>query len=405
MNRSRRMRVVLWGVVGVVALRMSDLAGAQAGKAPPPAAPQAVAELAPAAIPDDENAAAFLEQTAPLVTAWGKDHTRFSNSPLGRAYEERLSRGEAPTAEEAAALRDLVAKHGELDALLLRAAACEKYASKGDFTLGTAAYLGELLPRVQRLRSIGRNYTCRMRALRLDGRHDEALRRGIEWLKLLRLHEKEPTLVAYLVTLAVRNVALHELYDAMAAGPTPFDTHAALETELALTDDPQAYGRMLRTERPFAVADAGGESGAGKLMDAVIAASEEPWLEFRKSLQEGGQLSSPTQFGAMADQLIPALAASVDMHGRTLATMRSLRAFNALRMFAKLEGREAAGLAELELPAESLADPFGAGPLQARLTDDGWLIYSVLNNGVDDGGDFRERRDYGVAPARHRSRE
>jgi hypothetical protein len=393
---------------------------AQEGVAEPPTDPQSIAELAPAAIPAEDNAAALLEQAAPLVHGWEADHVQFLNSPLGVAYEEREDRGEPPTADQAAAIRELMARHAELDDLLARAADCEAFASRGDFSVKASDFIAALLPRIQLFRSVGRYYAMRMRALSSEGRHDEAARHGIELLKLTRLHEREPTMVAYLVTLAVRNYAVDQLYDALAAGPVAFDIHTQLDTELDQIDDPQAFGRMLRWERavtlssqaeqngPLGLAAAlnvGVGTGAGKYMDAVIAASGRPWREFQRAVQDGAELGKPTKFGMLADLLTPAVGASASAHGRTVAMVRSLRAFNALRMFAKLEGREATGLAELELPVEALADPYGAGPLQAKLTEDGWLIYSVLNNGVNDGGDFRDLRDYGVAPARHRARE
>jgi hypothetical protein len=131
----------------------------------------------------------------------------------------------------------------------------------------------------------------------------------------------------------------------------------------------------------------------------VIAASEAPWDEFRKLARDGGKFDKPTGFGVMADQLAPAVVATAKARGRDLATVRSLRAFNALRLFAKMKKREATGLAELELPAEAMADPFSGEPLKAKLTEKDWVIYSVMSNEVDDGGNFKDQLDYGVAPA------
>lgn len=78
--------------------------------------------------------------------------------------------------------------------------------------------------------------------------------------------------------------------------------------------------------------------------------------------------------------------------------MRSLRAFNALRLFAKLNKREATGLAEVDLPGDAYADPYADGPLIARLTADGWLVYSLMANEKDDGGDFKDLLDFGATP-------
>jgi hypothetical protein len=408
-----RSAIVAIAATGSLGLALPPVYAQQAGGAAVVvgAAPQSLAELAPEPIPDDENAAAQIEALSALLDNWANDHGRFSMTPLGLAYDEREDRGEPPTAEEAAAIQEILDQYAELDAAFSRAAACDKYASRADFSVPSTQFIDEMMPRIQQFRSVGRFYAWRIRMLSYHGDHDEAVRRGIEVLRLTRLHESEPTLVAYLVTLAVRHTTIRELYDALAAGRVSFDMHAALDAELALLDDPQAFHRMLLTERAFAMSaeqagplgianffGAGMGTGASDYLEAVIEASRGPWPAFRKELRDGGKLGEPTGFGVMADNLEPGLIASFNAHGRNLALVRSLRAFNALRLFAETKKREATGLEELDLPPEAVRDPFADGPLRATLTDAGWLIYSVMTNEQDDGGDFREQRDYGVTP-------
>jgi hypothetical protein len=100
----------------------------------------------------------------------------------------------------------------------------------------------------------------------------------------------------------------------------------------------------------------------------------------------------------MADLLQPSIAAALTADRRNLGKIRALRAISALQAFAAEHDREATGLAELALPAAAIADPFSAGPLVARDTDAGWLVYSVGDNGVDDGGSLGDIRDYGFGP-------
>ena len=75
-----------------------------------------------------------------------------------------------------------------------------------------------------------------------------------------------------------------------------------------------------------------------------------------------------------------------------------LRAFNALQAYAENNGREASGLADLDLPPEATIDPFSGQPLIVKHTDKGWRIYSVGEDGVDDGGAFKDNKDYGLGP-------
>jgi hypothetical protein len=382
--------------------------------------PQSISELAPAAIPDDQNAAAQLEALAQQLDNWAGDEGRFSLTPLGIAYDQRKDRGEPPTEEEAAVMRQLVDQYAELAAGLARAATCEQYASRADFTKAPPQFMEAIMPRIQQFRAVGRFYAYQIKVSCWDDQHDEAVRQGIEALRLVRLHLNEPTMVAYLVTAAVEHTVIRELYDALATGRVSFEMHAALEAELALLDDPGRYHRMLLTERAYAKsaeAELGGPgglanllrvgpgNGAGQYLDAVVAASEGPWDVFRKEVRDDGKFGKPTGFGALADNLAPGVAASAAAHGRQIALLRCLRIFNALRLFAETKKREATGLEEIDLPAEAMRDPFGDGPLKARLEEDGWLIYSVMADEKDDGGDFREQKDYGLTPPGERRAE
>ena len=57
-------------------------------------------------------------------------------------------------------------------------------------------------------------------------------------------------------------------------------------------------------------------------------------------------------------------------------------------------GREAESLAELSLPAEATIDPFSGAPLLLNRRDNKWIVYSVGDDGKDDGG--LAPKDYGV---------
>src|SRR5688572_9727258 len=50
--------------------------------------PASIAELAPPAIPDDENAAAILARIGPRVHAFSNAYGQFLNSPIGKKYEQ-----------------------------------------------------------------------------------------------------------------------------------------------------------------------------------------------------------------------------------------------------------------------------------------------------------------------------
>jgi hypothetical protein len=62
-------------------------------------------------------------------------------------------------------------------------------------------------------------------------------------------------------------------------------------------------------------------------------------------------------------------------------------------------------LAELNLPVSATIDPHSGKALKLKHTDEGWIIYSVMQNGVDDHGDFKDLKDSGVAPPKLRLTE
>jgi hypothetical protein len=62
-------------------------------------------------------------------------------------------------------------------------------------------------------------------------------------------------------------------------------------------------------------------------------------------------------------------------------------------------------LEKLNLPAAATGDPYSGNPLLLKSTANGWVVYSVMKNGVDDGGDFKEMKDFGVAPRKLRATE
>jgi hypothetical protein len=111
-----------------------------------------------------------------------------------------------------------------------------------------------------------------------------------------------------------------------------------------------------------------------------------------------------SEIGVLAKLMLPAYQAAYTAEARIVGSIRALRIFNALKQFRAANGREADGLLDLVLPPAATIDPCSGKSLLLRRSEDGWVVYSVMENGVDDGGDFRELKDYGVAPRKWRSK-
>ena len=87
--------------------------------------------------------------------------------------------------------------------------------------------------------------------------------------------------------------------------------------------------------------------------------------------------------------------------GRTHRAMsRCLRVLTALQARPPRKGDTAPKLADLGLPAAITTDPFDDQPLHLRQLPEGWIVYSVGGNLVDDGGKLDGKTDIGAGPAR-----
>lgn len=387
--------------------------------------PASIAELKPAPILASANAAAQIAALTAEVDAFGKDEVAFDRSPLGEAYRKRTEEQGLPTAEESAAMQAILDKHAALGLGVSRAAACNAWASVGDFSLDHRAFIDQLLKRIQDFRGAARYAHWDAQVLASEGKRDEAVRRGIELLKLSRLSEAEPTLVANLVSIAVRRLAIDAIERTLASGPASPEARSELDAELAQDDRPGRFATMLRMERGAAF-DAFDPSPPAQVnpilvrmfgwsverhyidayesMGEVIKLAEGPWPDFRRQVMPWGQGNAKTGHGVLADLLAPAIAAAAEAHDRDVTMVRSLRVLNALQTYAAEHGREASGLADLGLPVEATTDPVSAVPLVAKRVDDAWIVYGVGKDGKDDGGEFKDLKDVGVGPRRATAR-
>jgi hypothetical protein len=389
--------------------------------------PASIGDLAPQPIPDGENAAVFLERLGPRLDAFSKEYARFSDSPVGKAYNER-DPGDAATAEQIAAIRGILEKYREIPTWLAEAAD-EQYASTADFSLDHQKFLDQWLKNhAGRVRTAARFLNWRNEVLLSKGKHEEAARQSVELFRLARLYDAEPLVVNYLVGVAVRGIAANMLYDALAAGPVAPETYAAVEKELSLHDTPQRLLHALKTERAYGlnvVEDAGMVPGGGanrpfyldlvawpvklqylsavKYWDVQIPLIQKTWP--KPNTQVGKFGPEAKDLGTMAELMVPALQAAYDAESRIVAVIRAMRVFNALAEYRIANEKEASGLDELRLPPAATIDPYSGEPLRLKSTGDGWIVYSVMKNGVDDGGDFKEMKDFGVAPRKLRETE
>ena len=424
-----RRLLILGGLLGVVSVALgcwaiysrSSLSGRiEAIRAA--GCPATIPDLAPKPIPAEDDAAAQLAAVAERFDEFAREQGRFYKTPAGLAYEERRVRNEAAALEELAAIRAIVEQYPDLDAAIERAASRQAYASRLDFSLPQPQFLQAMIDRSSDIRTVARFVQWQMELAIAEGRSDMAAEKGIQLLRLAALYDAEPGLNHSLVAMVVRQHAASGIYDALVADEnhsvTP-ELRRQLDLELIRFDPQETLRHAITTERACVIsavqAHIGGMSAivantVGLPMKAIYVESidviepvlelvDQPWHEtFAPSNQN--VLQGTAGLGVFASQMASAFKAQFDAAHRTSAVLRSLRAFNALQRYAEEHGAEAAGLADLQLPAEATVDPFTGKPLIAKSVDGSWSVYSVGKDGVNDGGEFATPKDSGVGPSK-----
>jgi hypothetical protein len=391
--------------------------------------PAIIADLAPDPIPADQNAAAYIENLTPRLDEFDRELARFyDKTPVGQEYGAVRERDEAPSAEQLAAIRAIIDKYPDIDVGIAAASSCRQYASLADFSLNHQQLLEVYLERIQKIRTMARFAAWRMEVLTSAGQADAAVRLGIQVLRLARLFSAEPLLVSHLVGIAVRMTVAEPIYIALSTGDVSVETSAELDEELMLQDDPAPLLHVLKTERVLGISYAC-ESGVFatepvnpllvKLLgwpmksmfvntidvyEEYLRLADKPWYEIHDRFDDNGAIKS-SDHGVLSDLLEPALGAAFSAQARNQALLRCLGIANALAEYRLVHGSDASSLDDLPLPKEATIDPFSGEPLKLKHTADGWTIYTVMENGVDDGGNFANQKDHGFTPRKHRATE
>jgi hypothetical protein len=373
--------------------------------------PASIADLKPKPIPPEQDAAAHLAEAKSQIDAFARDHGRFFKTPVGKSYDDR-KRGEPLTPEQLAAIRAILDRYPEIDDAVQRAAACDGYAPRHDFSLPHSKFLATLPPMENRI--VARYVGWQIETAIAEGRHEDALQDGIALLRLSRLMQAEPGLVGGMVAVAIHGVAAQATYDALNAGPVPAALHEALDGELARQDNLQPFTRIMKSERAIVISGLQEEfrgvrglvlntlgrplkmqyTATLDLFDDVLQDAKVPWHILAAKWPTSAIRKSPTGHGVFADLMQPSIHNAYEAANRSLAVSRSLRVANALRRFAAENGREATSLAELSLPAAATIDQFSGNPLLWKRQDGAWIVYSIRGDGKDDGG--VSPNDYGV---------
>jgi hypothetical protein len=367
--------------------------------------PVSLADLAARPIPPETNADVILEDVAAEAEAVQKGLMVIfpkTGSPEGALDADAQARVEA-----------LFRDHPRVIPRLMEAADRPDYAHAYDASLPTTEFLSKGMDTVQPHRTASRVLAAWSTLLTAQGKRDEAIATSIAGLKLSALWAREPMLIGYLVSVATTRQAMFEADRTLQAGPVSEESRRRLDAELALHDDLEGYRHALRTERAFSLSVSREMSGqivwlSGWLSnnmllmfidfyDEQLQRSETPFLQ----LDALGPPTATRDYWHPARPLADLLEPSVLSARRAAETQRA--AVRVLRVRIALQALPAdapppADLTALGLPAEATIDPYTQKPLIVKKLPNGWLVYSVGPDLVDDGGTFDKARDVGFGP-------
>ncbi|MGB2987268.1 MAG: hypothetical protein WBE26_15475 [Phycisphaerae bacterium] len=314
----------------------------------------------------------------------------------------------------------------------------------------TGSVLGILLPNLSHLRFLTKLVVVDGRRLEAQGRYDQALGRYTTMLRTGGHIGQGITLIEGLVAIAVWALSERAAQDMVLRRPLSRKQLKTLQTELnKLAPRLPSVNRGLQGERSFGPAmvdelcsrplrffanlplnadDIGFFEGSfnanpddgwgrfelriGRLIYPDRAMKRHMLGYYDKVLEKAAMgphdaatmgfdeeryiLEVIPKWDVFSRMMLPSLSRAITLSERVKADFAATRAMVAIRIYMlENDGQLPASLHEVEetLPEGALVDPFSSDLLVYRPTDDGFLLYSVGSNLVDDGGQRGERWD------------
>jgi len=397
--------------------------------------PTSLKDLARPSIPPEKNAATYLRREERDIQAIDDEMSKLEEELNEAEFkkwrekpfftEEELKRmtsmayryftfdaGKYSAAEQGMAWKIFDA-HPKVIPLLESAAACPDYDPQFDYAdMGFCDLT--ILEHITKHRVLTRVLKVKGALLLARGRREDALASMTLLLRLCRHFDRDPMFLGYLVAIACRGTAITQANEVLQSGPTGKQARDALERELSQFDAAQAYTWAMKSERAWVIDPSPGrswwayfglravgyesESYLLNVFDDYLAAASQPYWE-----------AQPIQLRSQPPRYLLTLHASIkDLRqpfdttrlamDRERALVRALRVLNALQVKAAPDAKEPPKLSDLGLPPEATIDPFNGQPLRVKRVPQGWLVYSVGQNLIDDGGDYESGADVGIGP-------
>jgi hypothetical protein len=369
--------------------------------------PVLLTDLARSPIPPETNADVYFRRAVADLDAMEKEllawypKTGYPTEPLSPTDRERLA--------------SLFNAYPRVIPLLEQAADCPDNDRQIDYTLPTSRFPGLFFESLSKHRSPYRVLRPRLMLLLSQGRYDDAMASQVLVLRLARRWLREPLIINYLTTTVCEFVAMDGVNKVLQAGPVSPAARQALDAELALHDNLEGVSWALRSERSFTLSAVRefpfscfwlSRGVANDLMlrllelyDRVLEDTSRPYAEVASRKHATARRRGGLNLqGGLVTLLEPGLVTCREPAERTRALSRSLRVLNALQVRVPPGSDRIPNLNDLGLPTEATIDPFSGAPLIVKKRPEGWMVYSVGKNLVDDGGKLDGNTDIGVGP-------
>lgn len=249
-------------------------------------------------------------------------------------------------------------------------------------------------------------------------REEQAAEVGLKLLEITRL--QPPFVMGLLTRTACIESVLGLFGDLVQRGSLPPLLYRDLENKLAAWEPELAWRLGVGTERVFALEalrDHGRQCGlmctpfAQAAMNRLLIVTDElndvPLASALDADEIRRRVGTRCRFAPSAwgpwspvvDLTAPAYAAA---HQAVLRVTIRARCVRVLSRISQAGIGHPVRLESLGLPPEIVDDPFTSEPLRIIRNPEGWVVYSVGPDGVDNGGDCAERcgrgRDWGIGP-------
>ncbi|MGI9519742.1 MAG: hypothetical protein ACR2NP_21995 [Pirellulaceae bacterium] len=296
---------------------------------------------------------------------------------------------------------ELAATYPDLFPLLSKASQCEDIS----ISISDGKLPENDLHRVP-FQAVSEVMQLRIRVLAAQGKPDDAVRAGIELLRLSRLLEQHTTTLVgrFTTTLDCRKMAVYALHDVLVAYPISDAVRLALNEELELHGSMDAFNRSIPGERAAVIETIGRQAISPTAFNGMAALDyfedlqrhcQQPVIRLAADFHDFDMIENRTSW--FAQSVAPGYRNVLALECLAISEVRALRIISALQTVPDGTDRDAWDreyLDSIGVPEKMTIDILTGDAMIVRRQDDQWLVYSVGKNGIDDQG--RASADHGL---------